>query len=71
VVTHIRLKEDAGSNQCGLVIDKSLVAPIKAITIARMELTAAVVSFKLHKNNLYCPFTEQISGHTPLLSSNT
>lgn len=40
--------DDAGSIQCGLVMGKSRVVPLKAITIHKMELTAVVVSVKLH-----------------------
>ena len=47
--SYLRLKDDAGHIHCSLVFAKSRVAPLKTITIPRMELTAASVSAKLHK----------------------
>ena len=47
--SYLRLVDDMGRIHCGLVMGKSRVAPLKTITIPRMELTAAVVSVKLHK----------------------
>ena len=47
--SYLRLKDDAGRIHCSLVFAKSRVAPLKTITIPRMELTAASVSAKLHK----------------------
>ena len=47
--SYLRLVDDMGRIHCGLVMAKSRVAPLKTITIPRMELTAAVVSVKLHK----------------------
>ena len=47
--SNLRLIDDQGRIHCGLVMAKSHVAPLKAVTIPRMELTAAVVSVKLHK----------------------
>ena len=47
--SYLRLKDNAGHIQCSLVFAKSRVAPLKTITIPRMELTAASVSAKLHK----------------------
>ena len=47
--SYLRLVDDKGRIHCGLVMAKSRVAPLKTVTIPRMELTAAVVSVKLHK----------------------
>ena len=47
--SHLHLVDDKGGIHCGLVMAKSRVAPLKTVTIPRMELTAAVVSVKLHK----------------------
>ena len=47
--TYLRLVDDKERIHCGLVMAKSRVAPLKTVTIPRMELTAAVVSVKLHK----------------------
>ena len=47
--SYLRLVDDKGRIHCGLVMAKSRVAPLKAVAIPRMELTAALVSVKLHK----------------------
>ena len=47
--SYLRLVNDQGRIHCGLIMAKSRVAPLKTITVPRMELTAAVVSVKLHK----------------------
>ena len=47
--SYLRLKDDAGHIHCSLVFAKSRVAPLKTITIPRMELTPASVSAKLQK----------------------
>ena len=47
--SYVRLVDNVGHVHCTLVIAKSRVAPLKTITIPRMELTAATVSAKLHK----------------------
>ena len=47
--SYLRLVDDKGRIHCGLVMAKSHVAPLKTVTIPRMELTAAVVSVKLHR----------------------
>ena len=47
--SYLRLVDDMGRIHCGLVMAKSRVAPLKTVTIPRMELTAAVLSVKLHK----------------------
>ncbi|XP_068726592.1 uncharacterized protein [Montipora capricornis] len=46
--SYLRLKDNAGHIHCSLVFAKSRVAPLKTITIPRMELVAASVSAKLH-----------------------
>ncbi len=47
--SYLRLVNDQGRVHCGLIMAKSRVAPLKTVTIPRMELTAAVVSVKLHR----------------------
>ena len=47
--SYLHLVDDKGRAHCGLFMAKSRVAPLKTATIARMELTAAVVSVRLHK----------------------
>ena len=45
--SYLRLKDENGNIHCALVMAKSRVAPLKNITIPRLELTAAVVSAKV------------------------
>ena len=45
--SYLRLVDADGNVHCSLVIGKSRLAPLKAITIPRLELSAAVVSVKL------------------------
>ena len=47
--SYLRLVDDKGRIHCGLVMAKSRVATLKTVTIPKMEVTAAVVSVKLHK----------------------
>ena len=47
--SYLRLLNDKEIIHCGFVMAKSRVAPLKTVTIPRMELIAAVVSVKLHK----------------------
>ena len=47
--SYLRLVADNGRMHCGLVMAKSRVAPLKTVTIPRMDLTATVVSVKMHK----------------------
>ncbi len=48
-VTYILIKNDKGDKHCSFLMAKSRVAPLKQITIPRMELTAAVVAVKIDK----------------------
>jgi hypothetical protein len=45
--SYLRLKDDKGNIHCSLVIGKSRVAPLKATTIPRLELAAALVSARM------------------------
>ena len=47
--SYIRLVDVSGHIHSGLLLGKARVAPLKTITIPRMELTAATVAVKLHK----------------------
>ena len=45
--SYLRLKNDQGQIHCSLVIGKARVAPLKTVTIPRLELTAATVSVRI------------------------
>lgn len=45
--SYFRLIDDRQQVHCSLVMNKSRVAPLKAITIPRLELTDVVVSVKV------------------------
>ena len=45
--SYLRLIDDSGRIHCSLVMAKSRVAPLKHITIPRLELTAALVNAKI------------------------
>ncbi|XP_071094674.1 uncharacterized protein [Haliotis cracherodii] len=49
VVTYLRLSNEDNGVHCVLVMAKSRVAPLKKMTIPRMELTAATVAVRLGK----------------------
>ena len=48
-VCYVKLSFEDGTNQVSFLIGKSRLAPIKLITIPRLELSAAVLSFRLHE----------------------
>ena len=43
----LRLTNDSGQIHCSLATAKSCVAPLKPVTILKLELTAALVSVKI------------------------
>ena len=47
-VSYLRQVNDTGAIHCSLVMSKSRVAPLKKITISRMELTAATVAVRIN-----------------------
>ena len=47
--TYLRVEDKNGRVKCSFVMGKSRLAPIKSVTIPRMELSAAVVATKLDK----------------------
>ena len=73
--SYLRLVDDKGRIHCGLLMGKSCVAPLQTITVPRMELTAAVVSVKLHKfiieNSSISRYTRQYSGRIQRSCCNT
>ncbi|XP_061191695.1 uncharacterized protein LOC133199905 [Saccostrea echinata] len=49
VVIYLRMSDDHGNVHCSFVMGKSRVAPLKTMTIPRMELTAATLAVKLSR----------------------
>ena len=45
--SYLRLLDESGKVRCSFVIGKARVAPLKKLTIPRLELTAATVSAKM------------------------
>ncbi|XP_028395694.1 uncharacterized protein LOC114519723 [Dendronephthya gigantea] len=48
-VTYLRLTDNQGNVSCSFVMGKSRLAPLKSITVPRMELSAAVLATRLDK----------------------
>jgi hypothetical protein len=48
-VAYLRLTDDRGNTSSSFVMGKSRLAPIKSVTIPRMELSAAVLATRLDK----------------------
>ena len=67
-VTYLRISDDRGKVHCSFVMGKSRLAPLKPVTIPRMELSAAVVatrdSTELREENWICQLTSHFSGTT-------
>ncbi len=60
-VSYIRVEDVSGNVKCSFLMGKSRLAPIKPVTIPRLELSAAVVSTKLDKmlrNELSLPIDQ-------------
>ncbi|XP_022335109.2 uncharacterized protein LOC111131734 [Crassostrea virginica] len=49
IVIYLRISDSLGKVHCSFVMGKSRVAPLKTLTIPRMELTAATLAVKLSK----------------------
>ena len=45
--SYVPLVDDRGQIHCSLIMGKARVAPLKMVTIPRLELTAAVVSVRV------------------------
>jgi len=63
VVSYLLLTNDRGEKHVSFLMGKSRVAPLKQITIPRMELTAAMVAVKIDrmlKEELEVPLMESV-----------
>ena len=52
VASYIRIFDEEGNSKCSLVAGKSRLAPLKTVTIPRLELSAAVVAVRVHQTIL-------------------
>ena len=62
-VSYLRLVDNIGRIHCSLVIGKARVAPLKSMTVPRMELVAATLSVKMSvllKKELQIPIKKEI-----------
>ena len=62
-VCYLRLTNDAGDHHCSFLMGKARLAPLKQITIPRLELSAATISVKLNvtmKKELDLPIDESV-----------
>ncbi|XP_068680455.1 uncharacterized protein [Montipora foliosa] len=51
-VTYLRISDRSGAVKCTFIMGKSRLAPIKTVTIPRLELSAAVIATRLDRANL-------------------
>ena len=49
--SYLRLEDSDEKVHCSLVMGKSRVAPLKTVTVPRLELTAATLAVKVDKAN--------------------
>ena len=60
-VTYLRITDRSGNTKCSFVMGKSRLAPMKSVTVPRMELSAAVVATRLDtmsRKELSLPISE-------------
>ena len=48
-VSYLRMADSQGNIACSILLGKARVSPLKTVTMPRLELTAATVAVKLHK----------------------
>ena len=73
-VTYLRITDHHGNVKCSFVMGKSRLAPLKPVTIPRMELSAAVVSTRLDnisRKELSLLIDQSFFGLTALVSCAT